>query len=50
MMAKTTTPDLTSVTTLTKTPTKLARTLKLTPAAIYRWRKVNRIPDRKSVV
>ena len=44
MMAKTTTPDLTSVTTLTKTPTKLARTLKLTPAAIYRWRKVNRIP------
>ena len=37
-------PDLTSVTTLTKNPTKLARELKLTPAAIYRWRKVNRIP------
>lgn len=43
-MAKTSAPDLTSVTTLTTTPTKLAREIKITPAAIYRWRKVNRIP------
>lgn len=39
-----TTPDLTSVATLTKRPTELAKLLKLTVGAIYRWRKVNRIP------
>lgn len=44
--ASATEPDLSSVTTLTKHPTALARQLKLTPYAITRWRKVNRIPGK----
>lgn len=37
-------PDLTSVRTLVKSVSPLARALKLTPNAIYRWIAVNRIP------
>lgn len=38
------TPDLTSVRTLVTSATTLARHLKLTPNAVYRWIRVNRIP------
>ncbi len=37
-------PDLTSVRTLIREPTKLARAIEMTPKAVYKWQTVNRIP------
>lgn len=42
-------PDLTSVRTLIKSVSKLAKALDLSSAAIYRWIKVNRIPGNHIV-